>query len=89
MKKQKRVTVTKTYIDYLKDRNKDLKDRNKDLEKSLDEIRDDRKIHRDFYLSLLRDVIEIHGKGQSIGGAWLILRLSQHLNKVERWWWQS
>lgn len=76
----KKVTVTKAYIDSLKEE----RDR---LKKDLAEIEADLKKHRNYWTYLLREVTQIHGKGNSVSSSWLLESMAKHFNNVNKWWW--
>lgn len=80
MKKNKKVTVTKAYIDKLKS----------DVEfykKEYEECRDDRKEFREFFLRLLKDNVSMASKNESYSTNAMIIKLSRLLNNVENWYW--
>lgn len=78
--KNKKVTITKNYLDNLKSDVASYK-------KERDDLRRDLEKHRSFYLYLLREIIKIHGQGKGVSASWLIECLSKHFNNVNEWWW--
>jgi hypothetical protein len=80
VKKEKRVTITKKYLDQLKANLSNQEEVNLILEKDL-------RIHRNFYVTLLREVIKIKGNHNGVSTDWLIERFAKHLNQVESWYW--
>lgn len=76
------MTVTKEYID-------SLKNRIKDLEKDLSESENDLRKHRQFWVNIFRKIVRIHGEKpqNSVNTSSLIEDLSRHFNNVNSWWW--
>lgn len=77
---RKKVTVTKAYIESLKN------DKAK-LEKQIEDLSSDLAKHRDFYVRLLRIYLNSLGKGEITSPAWIIEQLAKHLNTVKSWYW--
>lgn len=80
MKKSKRITVTKKYVD-------ELKEQVQCLTNEIVTVRADREKHRSFYISILKDTLKILGEGKAVNSEWLSKRLAQHLNNVDSWYW--
>lgn len=77
----KKVTVTKTYIDYLK---RQIETSKAELEK----VKADRGVFRDFYVTLLKDNVRIAKDENSyFSSGQMIIRLSKLMNSVESWYW--
>lgn len=76
----KKVKVTQEYIN-------SLKSRVATLEGQLKSVEEDRNKHREFFVKLLRDTIDIHGRSNHWSMNTLIERLAKHMNNVSSWYW--
>ena len=78
--KSKKVTVTKRYIE-------DLKNKIKKLEQDLDSERNDVRLFREFFLSLLKEFVKMASKNEYYSAETMINKLSKLLNSVRSWYW--
>lgn len=77
---KRKVKVTQDYINQIK-RERDS------LRKERDELLEDLNKHRNYWAWLFREVVVIHGKGNSVAAPWLIESMAKQFNKVKSWYW--
>lgn len=78
--KNKKVTVTKKYIDDLKSQRDGYKEQAEIYEKDLN-------IFREFFVNMLKSNVQVLSKNQYIPASTIILDLSTLMNRVQRWYW--
>lgn len=76
----KKVTVTKNYIESLK---RDLKRTKEELA----EVQQDRKLFREYFLTLLKENISMSSKNHYYPATTMIEQLSKLMNRVKPWYW--